>query len=176
MVGQKKTVIIKTEKKCLDAGDYALKGYEHVCLVERKGSMGELSKNLLSPDRGRFNKAFGLLMETCEEPVLLLDFSIASAMRPNRYCPNPTKTMDALLQLISQKIPSGTSGTCYGKKTRFGVLWSNGSRAHGPRRVLGETIARLMLHHALEYEATIQSRGVDIDQILRDVEQDSGTS
>lgn len=40
-----------TEVKTLPTGDYSIEGYEHLFVIERKGSVVELAQNLTNPDK-----------------------------------------------------------------------------------------------------------------------------
>jgi hypothetical protein len=60
-----------TETVHLKTGDYTLQGYEHVFIVERKGSMGEFAQNLFQP---RFERELERL-DLFEHPYLVLEFT-----------------------------------------------------------------------------------------------------
>lgn len=67
----------------LDSGDYALRGYEHVARIERKGAATELLQNLFTKDRPRFERSLKRLCDSCTVPILLLD------MHPRQFMSDP---------------------------------------------------------------------------------------
>lgn len=54
----------------LDYGDYAIKGAELLCCIDRKKSVSELSTNLFSK---RFERELQR-MEACKRPIILCEF------------------------------------------------------------------------------------------------------
>lgn len=87
---------VETARRRLRTGDYAISGYEHVTLCERKGSFSELTKNLFTADRGRFIRAFDRLADECLYPVLLLD--MPRTCRTGRYVRNPEQVVDMIMR------------------------------------------------------------------------------
>ena len=74
-------VAVKVEKTKLDFGDYRLREYPNLCVVERKASQLELFKNLNdSLDRIRQAKAFRKLASGCKYPYLLVECSPAELL------------------------------------------------------------------------------------------------
>lgn len=65
---------IHVKKKKLDAGDYALEG-TNTAIIERKASIRELFKNLVTDDKRRTKKAFDRLCKATSNPILLLEGS-----------------------------------------------------------------------------------------------------
>jgi hypothetical protein len=129
-----KIIRVLKKKKRLLTGDYCLEGYEKGCVIERKGSLDELHKNLLTKDYKRFMKAFGRLVE-CELPILLLDLSPLEMFRPTYHTPNPAQVFDALVQLLV--------------KTRVSLWYAGHCKTDNARRILGGQLVHLMLRHAI---------------------------
>lgn len=68
------TVRIHTKEVALITGDYCVEGHSRDCLIERKGSLTELSKNLRdSVDRVRFFKQLERLRDESDHPVLFVE-------------------------------------------------------------------------------------------------------
>lgn len=132
--------LLTVEKITLTTGDYALKGFESVCLVERKGAVSEVCKNCLTREgRRKFASACQRLSLACSFPVLLLEGDIPS------YCDADPRTqtppgagLDALLRMVADyglhllTIPRTTSAGRY---------------------TVGEWVARLLINTALRKEA-----------------------
>ena len=118
----------------LYAGDYALAGYEHICLIERKFGGNELCKNLLTADFRRFTRALDKLVESCKHPYLLLDCSPSELHRKTKYNPDPERTLDLLWQTVHNY--------------KLGLIYSGGRQVKSVRRKVGEQVLRLMLAHA----------------------------
>ena len=82
-------------------GDYALKGYEDCCIVERKYSARELLKNLFDPKDGkRQAKALTRLCSACELPVLVLEATPALLLRPSRGVKDPSGLPLGLVRML----------------------------------------------------------------------------
>jgi len=64
---------IAREVDTMPAGDYTLKGFENVVLVETKRSAREVRENLLTPDFRRSSRAFDNL-GMCRNPILACEF------------------------------------------------------------------------------------------------------
>lgn len=76
-------------RRGLPTGDYTLDGYEGAFVIERKGTSGELAKNLV---QGRFEKELGRLEEIrwgfiiCEFTMAdILAFPLNSGIHPSRW-------------------------------------------------------------------------------------------
>lgn len=152
--GNPRRLIVRTKDVELETGDYALEGHEHVCLFEKKGSLGELTKNLLSKDYTRSTAAFERLSTACRYPYLLVCAGAGDLHRPTKYAPDPGATLDALSVVVA----------------RFGLrlLHIGQVRMPGPKRRAGELILRLMLAHAFldEWEVAEDDIRSTIEGIL----------
>ncbi len=132
--------IIHIDQKVVElpAGDYALKGYEHTCIIERKGAMTELMTNLCSKDYARSHAAYQRLVDTTAHPYLMLEETPAG-MLPNSYPstrPVPDRVVDAFLrEVCGFKIP---------------LIFAGRARSPGHRRKLGHFMLKIMLGHALQ--------------------------
>ena len=128
-------VNIHTVKKKLDTADYALDGDLTGTLIERKGSLREIAKNCLHfKDRQRFIHCLERLSGECENPIILLEGSPLTMLRPVEGVPKPYLAVDALLRLI--------------KEYNIGILFlQSGSMAH--RRAAGEWAARTLINGAI---------------------------
>ena len=127
---------LKVQRKCLKTGDYLLSKWPSACIVERKASSSELWKNFMTGDYARAEAAFVRLSEACRHPVLLLDMTPAEALRCSEHCPEPARAIDHLYRLVCD--------------LGLHLIFAGGCRASGPRRALGEHLARLMLTAALK--------------------------
>lgn len=126
---------IRTKRITMDAGDYALKGFERTCIIERKGSVRELHQNLLTKDWTRCEEAFNRLAGATADPYLLLEIPSAEFLRVSKEVPHPERVFDILTRLVHD----------YGFR-----LWFTGNCRHPrTRRALGEQMIRVMLAHAL---------------------------
>ena len=68
------SVEISVEKKQMATADYALKGFEDCCLIERKQNLFELFGNVITvPGRRRFKDELIRLNNECRTPFLLLE-------------------------------------------------------------------------------------------------------
>lgn len=132
--GRPHTFLVKTKTVRLPAGDYALLGYDEA-LIERKGSLRELSNNIFSLDARRSRAAFQKLIEATENPYLLLDLTLGEMMTATEHVQDAKIIVDALLDLTQE----------LGLK----LLIVGGCRAAGARRMLGEFVIRLLLSHAM---------------------------
>ncbi len=73
-VRSKKTDRVEVIREALPTGDYLLKGFEAATLIERKGRLREVVKNVLDErDRRRFVSCLKRLRSECQFPVLLLE-------------------------------------------------------------------------------------------------------
>lgn len=121
----------RTQK--LDAGDYALEGYERVCLVERKGSIRELAKNCLTADRTRFIAALDRLRAACLHPYVLVEGTLTDmAQDPN--VPDWWTALDSLQRLLLER--------------NIGLIFLPNKGAI-QRRMIGEWVARLLVNSSL---------------------------
>lgn len=82
MGGRPEVLKILTETKALETGDYVLKGFENVAIVERKGSIDEVASNMLSKDRLRELRKWDRLATQCKMPAILLEGTPSVLLRP----------------------------------------------------------------------------------------------
>lgn len=136
-----------TEKVALPCGDYLLKQYPRVCIVERKASQLEIYKNLNdSHDRIRQAKAFRKLVASCEHPILLVEASAAELFRDDPKIKNPELVAHRLSLAIAK----------YGFHVIF-LPWK--SRCATTRRKAGQ----LLLHIIMGY---VLSKTFDVPPVL----------
>ena len=122
----------------METGDYALKGYEDTCLIERKGAMTELMTNLCSKDYKRSHAALKRLAEATKHPYLMLE-ETPSGMLPSTYPsnrPTPDRVVDAFIREV------------YGLK--LSLIFVGRSRLPAHRRRLGHLMLKFMIGHAME--------------------------
>ena len=119
----------------LDAGDYVLKGYEHVARVERKGAISELMQNLFTADRGRQERSLKKLVESCTTPYLLLDMHPRECMT-DPYVKNPREVMCEVYRL------------CAWRGLR--LIWLHVGNDVTARKNVGLQVASLLWEHAWE--------------------------
>lgn len=118
-------------------GDYYMKGYPNAVVIERKGSIQEVSENCLSRRRrNNFIAELRYLQNTCTHPILLMEGVPRTILSSSMYCPVPEVAVDALLDLLMQH------------RIQF-LLIPNSST--GARRAMGELAARLLIRGALNY-------------------------
>lgn len=126
---------VSTKKVTMKAGDYALKGFERTCIIERKGSVRELHNNLLTKDWARCKKAFDRLTVETANPYLLMEIPTPDFLRVTKDVPNPERVFDILARLVrSYHLRLWFAGNCKHPRTR---------------RALGEQMIRVMLAHAM---------------------------
>ncbi len=125
------TVELHTVRQKLPTGDYVLSGSESTCIIERKGSLLEISKNLFDKkDRERFVRELVRLREETTHPVLVLEGSPAQLLDSHEG----SIAVDALIRLLQE----------YGCEL---LLLPSGIAKH--RRALGEWVARLLINRTL---------------------------
>lgn len=142
---------VEAQKAVLDFGDYCLLGFEKCCVIERKASVDELAKNLMSADYKRSHSSLSRLVAGCSHPYLLLDESLPNFLRPTRYMKGVSSeaVVDSLItELMELKIPLLSVGTC---------------RALVTRRRLGAFLVHLMLKHAV---ASQQPQKISVESLL----------
>lgn len=131
-------IAVQIEKIKLDFGDYRLKEYPTMCVVERKASQLEIFKNINdSQDRIRQAKAFRKLATGCRYPYLLVEASPAELLSSNPLVKQP--------ELICHRLAIAIA------KYKFQALfipWK--SRNPGIRRKVGTFLTHLMLGCVLE--------------------------
>jgi len=144
----------------LGAGDYTLKGHEHVTLMETKRSTRELQGNLFTKDYKRSCNAFERLSSNCTFPYLVLEIAPWEMFRKTAHVYEPERVFDALAWVVN----------------RYGLrLWFSGtSRAPAARRCLGEQMVRVMLAHALYSEDGEDQES--IMEVIREIENGKSNS
>jgi hypothetical protein len=134
------TVAVQTVSVRLETADYHVVGAERGVVIERKGSLDEVCKNVLS-SRGRRNFIAELkrLQDCCRWPYLLFEGTPSTLARPTKRNPSPHLGTDALLDLLlGYNVPM--------------LLLPSGSPTQ--RRRVGELAARLLIRGALLLEDT----------------------
>lgn len=126
---------VKIVEKSMEVGDYALEGFESECVIERKGSVGELHSNLHGKDYARFTRAISRLAE-CSHPILLLDFTPAQFFRTSKYSGNTRQVFDSFFRVVL--------------KHGLHLWWAGGCGHPRVRRILGEQLLHAMLVVARE--------------------------
>jgi len=131
-------VAVQVEKIKLPFGDYRLKEYPKICVVERKASQLEIFKNINdSHDRIRQAKAFRKLATGCKYPYLLVEASPGELLSDNPHVKQP--------ELICHRLAIAIA------KYKFQALfipWK--SRNSNIRRKVGTFLLHLMLGCVLE--------------------------
>ena len=128
------TIKLSTQSHKLDTGDYALLGYEKICLVERKGSIQEITKNCLNAtDRKRFIASLDRLRKACLYPYVMLEGSLVE-MTSDKRVPDWWNAFDSLQRLLFER------------NIGLILLPNNGTVQ---RRLVGEWVARLLVNAAL---------------------------
>ena len=119
----------------LDTADYALQGHDKSTLIERKGSLREITKNCFHfKDRQRFLDCIKRLRDSCDNPILLLEGTPTLMLKPTKEVPKPHFSVDALLRILMEY------------KIGF---WFIPSTTIANRRAAGEWTARALINGAL---------------------------
>lgn len=129
---------VKCSKATLESGDYAIKGFQHITAVERKGSIDELKDNLSVRDFKRFSTAFARFITSTKHPILFLDLPLASAFSPSvTKGISPGKTWDRIFHMA-------TLGNC-------DILQAHTQSSKGSTKARqGEFILRRMIQFILQ--------------------------
>ena len=129
--GEEVHIEVSTEMVVMPAGDYAIKGYDAVCIAETKRSLRELYNNICTKDLGREVRALHRLSESCKYPLLIWEMTPSDLFRPSSFVPDPQLVFDRWMQLV----------------VRFNLrlMLAGVGQGPGPRRTLGEQMVRLML-------------------------------
>lgn len=131
-------VAVKVEKVKLDFGDYRLKEYPDICVVERKASQLELYKNLNeSHDRIRQAKAFRKLTSGCKYPYIMVEATPGELLSTNQRVKKPELVCHRLALAIAK----------YDLRLLF-IPWK--SRNSDTRRKVGTLLLHLMLGCAIQ--------------------------
>lgn len=130
-------IAVNVEKIALPFGDYRLKEYPELCVVERKASQLEIYKNLNeSLDRIRQAKAFRKLATGCKYPYILIEASPAELLSNDPRIKQP--------ELVCHRL--GLALAKYNLRALF-IPWK--SRSSDVRRKVGTLLIHLMLGCAL---------------------------
>lgn len=127
---QPRTLKLHTIRRTLSEGDYALESHPSSVLVERKGSLREVSSNCLGRDRDRFLNCLNRLQRACAYPVLFLEDN------PRRKHKDDDRGLDALMRL------------CFERSISLVIMPTS---TITQRRLAGERIARLLINGALAH-------------------------
>lgn len=131
-------IAVQVERVKLDFGDYRLKEYPTICVVERKASQLEIYKNMNeSLDRIRQAKAFRKLTSGCKYPYLLVEASPAELLSTNPHIKQPELVCHRLAIAIAK----------YKFQALF-IPWK--CRSPIVRRKVGTFLTHLMLGCVLE--------------------------
>lgn len=121
-------VRVNTTVETLDAGDYTLKGFRDVVLVETKRSAREVADNLLTKDYRRASAAFERFKAASKYPLLVCEFGMAELFTEDK------------------KRPGLVDGLCH-EVARLGVsfFFAGPRSALDARRRTAEFVLRMML-------------------------------
>jgi ERCC4 domain len=81
-----------TEIDTLPTGDYTLRGYETVFVIERKGSIAEFAQNVV---QGRFERELTRMQEF-EHPFMVLEFEVDDIVNWPKTAGLPKRVIDKL--------------------------------------------------------------------------------
>jgi hypothetical protein len=130
-------IAVETEKIKLDFGDYRLKEYPELAVVERKASQMEIWKNMNdSRDRIRQAESFRKLKSGCRHPYLMMEASAGELFKIGGKIKNPELVVHRLSLALAK----------YGLHLLF-IPWR--SRNADTRRKIGTLLIHLMLGCAL---------------------------
>lgn len=144
--GERKLYAVEVTKMRLVFGDYAIKDWEHLACVERKGSIEELRKNLFDrKDKKRAKKAFDKLEDGTKFKYLLADFTPA-----NFYATNPNLLWcDVVQDAFIREL----------QKRNIQLIWLPRLADASNRRQIGEIIVRILYNHVLTETARLLNEG-----------------
>jgi ERCC4-type nuclease len=129
------TVQLGTVRKEMKTADYYVLGFPEAVVIERKGHLDEVAKNVLtSTGRRRFVAELERLKDGVRWPYLLFEGTASTLARPTKRNPSPHIVVDALLDLLlAYNVPM--------------LLLPSGSDTQ--RRRVGELAARLLVRGAV---------------------------
>ena len=133
-----KSVPIQAVRTKLDSGDYRLKNYPKVCVIERKKGQSELIQNLLTKDYHRAHASLERLAKSCSHPTLLIESSPNVLLKPAPVYPSTSKykkSVDPSYMLHRLSSVLGELG--------IGLLMAGDPRSSSQRR----NLARFALHY-----------------------------
>jgi hypothetical protein len=138
------TVRLSIDKQRLDQyhpqmkkGDYFLDGFPHATVIERKGSIDEITTNVFnSHRRDLFIEELEYLKARSAHPVLLCEGSPRTILTQGHSKTPAGVALDGLLDLLH----------------RYGItLFLLASESRPARAAMGEFAARLLIRGALQY-------------------------
>lgn len=129
------TLPVRTVVDTLKTGDYVLQEHETGTIVERKGSLMEVCKNVRGRDRKRFLAALDRLAEEATRPVLFLEGTPADLARAEHRDPTLRGGLDELMRVCAQR------------DVHFLLL---PARTPGHRRAAAEFLLRLLIAGATD--------------------------
>lgn len=129
------TLCVETITDRLVTGDYVLRGHEAGTIVERKGSLMEVVKNVRGRDRTRFLAALDRVAEEAARPVLFLEGTPSDLARAEHRDPTLRGGLDELMRVCAQR------------NVHFLLL---PARTPGNRRSAAEFILRMLIAGATD--------------------------
>ena len=150
---------IETESVRLINGDYLLKDWPHLGVVEKKGAMTELFSNLFTKDKVRAHKAFKRLSDAAKHPYLLIEGSPAEMAR-------------SITGMKMGKIKIDDPGFIWDRlwevlhKYNFSLVWCGGTNCAGSRRIIGELMLRAMLRDVVN-DCLVSGFGTPLKSTLK---------
>jgi ERCC4-type nuclease len=141
--GNEKVLKIKVTDETLTTGDYVLRGYESVAMIERKGSIQEIRDNLYTADRARFRRCIARLVEECKYPYFLITVPLNKLTDPHYGDQSYGEVLDATMRWVHRH--------------RLRLLWLPFEETNDKRRKVGELILRVLWNHAWENQHEIPS-------------------
>lgn len=136
-IGDSFLIQVEHERRHLDEGDYCLLEYPACCGIERKATLSELTRNLLTKDCTRATNALERFAAHFDHPYLLIDDNVQALfpLNPNKYQADGELVVDALLaETLRLNIP---------------IICCGRARSTSSRRRVGTYLVHLMLNHAL---------------------------
>ena len=134
-IGNPCTIRLQTITQRIHKGDYYLLGYERHCIIERKGSLGEVLNNLNNqPSAKRLEDEMLYLRTHCTHPVLLFEGDFAHLNPTLRDGTPPGAVTYGLLCMLARHRITPLFMTC---------------ATLAQRRVFAENTARLLIAGAL---------------------------
>lgn len=130
LIGDTQTCELALVEETLTTGDYALAGYEHVCLLERKGSLRELHSYCFD-HRDQLRSQLERLSEACRHPMILLEGDV------QRYASKDHRALDVLHRLLCE----------YHIAPPLFLRANNANQ----RREVGAYVARLFINYTESY-------------------------
>lgn len=108
------TVRLRTQKRTMKTGDYRIEG--NPAVIERKGSIDEISQNLLTQDgRRRFTECCRRLRDETPAPIVLLE-GLVGMPTIKAGKPHPGLAIDSLMRILQEfaigliVLPTSTAG------------------------------------------------------------------